>query len=80
MSAIRPKGSKNIAAARREEVAIQLNETALSDSSLSMDGRAMLTEDDVNGVRNELKAAMRATTVLSGPFFAAFVDSKAFNP
>ena len=61
-------------------MAIQLKEIASSDSSRSIDGRAMLTEDDVKGVRNELKAAIRATTDLSGPFFAAFVDSKLFNP
>jgi hypothetical protein len=59
---MRPKGSKNIAAARRYAVAIQPSDRALRESSLPIDGSAMLTEDDVNGVRNELIAAMRDMT------------------
>lgn len=52
MSANLPKGTRNIATARRYDVAIQLRVMALMENSLPMEGRATLMEAPVNGVRN----------------------------
>ena len=58
MSAMRPKGIRNTAADKRNEVATQLNVTASMGNSLPIDGRAILIEDAIKGVR---KAAMDVT-------------------
>jgi hypothetical protein len=57
-------GTKNMAAAKRYEVAIQLNETACIPNSFPMEGRAMLTEEPIKGVRNEVKVAMSKAGLL----------------
>jgi hypothetical protein len=46
------------------EVATQFNEIASSESEELILGRAMLTEDDRKGVRNELNMATTSTTLL----------------
>jgi hypothetical protein len=38
-----------------KEVATQLRDRAVMDNSLAMIGRATLTADPINGVRNELR-------------------------
>jgi hypothetical protein len=64
ISAIRPKGTRKAAAASKYEVATQFNVTASSDSFVPIDGSAILIEDDVKGVRNELIMAIANTTFL----------------
>jgi hypothetical protein len=53
MSALRPKGTRNMAAARIYELETQLNKTASMENSRPMAGRAMFTEDPIKGVRKE---------------------------
>src|SRR5512137_2818911 len=60
ISAIRPKGTRNMAAASRYDVGIQLRSTAFMPSSLPMTGIAMFTDETMNGVRNEAMTAMRS--------------------
>ena len=55
MSASRPIGTRVIAADRMKAVATQLIANAVIDNSLAIIGRATLTADPINGVRNELK-------------------------
>jgi hypothetical protein len=55
MSASRPKGTRVIAAAKIKDVATQLKDKAVMDSSLAIKGNATLTADPINGVRNELR-------------------------
>jgi hypothetical protein len=64
MSAILPMGTKNMAAAKRYEVVIQLNETACIPNSFPMEGRAMLTEEPMKGVRKEVKVAISKAALL----------------
>jgi len=49
-----PNGTRNIAAARRNEIDTQLSKTASIANSLPIAGSAMLTEDIMNGRRKEL--------------------------
>ena len=59
ISAILPKGTRNIAAARRYEVAIQPSKTAFILNSLPIEGRAILTEEPIKGVRKEVNVATK---------------------
>jgi hypothetical protein len=62
-------GTRKTAAAKRYEVATQLSETALMANSLPIEGRAMLTEEAMNGVRKELSiATSRAVPLLTRLF------------
>jgi hypothetical protein len=47
----------NTAAARRKEVLIQLSVMAPSSNSRPIEGRAMLTDEPMNGVKKELSVA-----------------------
>src|SRR3972149_1844660 len=47
----------NTAAASRKDVAIQLRVTASRANSLPIDGRAILTDEPMNGVKKELRVA-----------------------
>ena len=58
ISAILPKGTRNMAEAKIYAVATQLNEIASIENSLPIEGSAILTEDPSKGVRN----AARVTT------------------
>ncbi len=53
MSAILPKGTRNIAVAKRYEAVTQLNKTASMANSIPIEGRAMLTEKIMKGARKE---------------------------
>ena len=64
ISAILPKGTRNIAAARIYEVGIQLNKTTFIENSLLIKGRAMLTEEPIKGVRKEASVAISNTYLL----------------
>ncbi len=59
MSAIRPKGTANIAAASKKAVGIQLRTMASAANSAPIEGSAMLTDEPMNGVK---KLANVATT------------------
>jgi hypothetical protein len=48
-------------------VATQLSETASIPKCLPMDGRAILTEDPMNGVRKEASVATSSTAALTPP-------------
>ena len=54
-----------MAAASRYAVVTQLSVTASMENSRPMDGRAMLTDVAMNGVRKDAVAATRRTTLLS---------------
>ena len=56
MSPIFPIGRRNIAVDRRYEMATQLKRMASSWNSLPIDGRAILTDEPIKGVRNEPNA------------------------
>jgi hypothetical protein len=70
ISAILPKGTRNIAAAKRNEVATQLNKTASIANSFPIDGSAMVTEEPMKGVRKEAKVATNKADLL---FTALFI-------
>ena len=65
MSANLPNGTRNIAAARTAEVAIQLRDNASIENSLPIEGRAMLTEDAIRGVRKAAEADAASAALLS---------------
>ena len=65
MSANLPNGTRNIAAARTAEVAIQLRDNASIENSLPMEGRAILTEDPIRGVRKAADADAASAALLS---------------
>jgi hypothetical protein len=67
MSAKRPKGTKNTAAANKYEVATQLSVTASRENRLPIEGKAILTEELVNGVSNELIEAIKRITPFEVP-------------
>ena len=64
MSAIRPKGTKNMAADRRYAVATQPNKTASIANSLPMEGSAMLVEEPMKGTTNEVNVATSNAALL----------------
>lgn len=64
MSAILPKGTRKIAVAKRYEAVTQLSKTASMANSLPIEGRAMLTEEIINGARKEAKVATSNATLL----------------
>src|SRR3974390_192073 len=51
MSERRPKGRRNVAAARRYAVATQLRDTASRENLDAMAGSAMVIDEDVKGAR-----------------------------
>ena len=53
ISANLPKGTRNIAAARRYEVATQLRAIASSENARPIEGRAMFTVDAMKGVMKD---------------------------
>jgi len=61
ISAALPNGSRNSAAVSRYDVATQLNSTALIENSLPIEGRAILIEEPIKGVRKALKVAISKT-------------------
>ena len=65
ISANRPKGTDNIAAASRKDVAIQFNDTAFILKSLAIEGIAMFTPDAMNGNKNEAIEITTKTVLLS---------------
>jgi len=69
ISAILPKGTRNTAAARRYEVATQLNRTAFIPNSCPIDGSAMLTEEPMKGVRKEANEATNKAALLVAALF-----------
>ena len=66
MSAILPKGTRNIAAARRYDVGIQPNAMASIANSLPIDGSAILIVEPIKGVRKEPKVAISKAALLLG--------------
>jgi len=64
MSAILPKGTRNIAAAKRNEVATQPSSTASIANSSAIKGRAMFTEETMKGVRKEPIVAISKAILL----------------
>jgi len=64
ISAILPKGTKNMAAERRYAVATQPNKIASIANSLPMEGSAMLTEEPMKGVRKEDNVATSRAALL----------------
>ncbi len=65
MSAILPNGTRKTAADSRYEVATQLSRNALIEYSLDIEGRATLTDDAVNGVKNELRTDIAKALLFS---------------
>lgn len=65
ISAIRPKGTRNAAAARRYDVATQPYSTVLIENSSDIDGSAIAIDDAMKGVRNELSMANASAAFLS---------------
>ena len=63
MSAILPRGIRNIAAARMYEMVTQLNVTASRLNSLAIVGRAIFTEDPMKVTVKEAVAAARSATL-----------------
>jgi len=59
----RPKGSKNIAVARRKEVTTQLSVTAFSWKLFSIAGRAIFTEEMRKVPINEVMATMASIEI-----------------
>ena len=79
MSAILPKGTRIIAAARRYAVATQFNVTASEANSFPIEGSAILIEDDIKGVRKELVVATSSATpllvlLLTSVFISAIIS------
>jgi hypothetical protein len=50
-------------------MAIQLNDTAFIPKSLPIEGRAMLTEEPIKGVRKEVKVATSKAAFLVAALF-----------
>ena len=67
MSAILPKGIRNIAAARMYEMVTQLNVTASRLNSLAIVGRAIFTDDPIKVTTKEAVAAAIRATLLVAP-------------
>ena len=65
MSAILPKGTRNIAEAKRYDLEIQPNRTTSILNSALIAGRAIFTAEAMNDERKELDAAIRRTDHLS---------------
>jgi len=64
MSAILPKGTKNTAADKRYEVLTQLKRTASMANSFPREGRAMLIDELMKGVKKEPTVATRRADLL----------------
>ena len=65
-----PTGSKNMAVDKRKAVTTQLNVTASRPKSLSMEGRAMFTDDIRKVPKNELDATIARIDIC---FFVQFI-------
>jgi len=61
ISAILPKGTRKIAVERRYAVATQPSNTASMPNSFPMEGRAILIEDPIKGMRKEGNVVIRRT-------------------
>lgn len=64
MSAIFPKGTRNIAEAKRYAVLTQLNKTASIRNSFPIEGSAMLTEDMAKGDRKAASVVINKANLL----------------
>ena len=64
MANINPEGTRNIAAARRYEVAIQFSRTASIENSFPILGSAIFTEELIKGVRKEASVATNKAPLL----------------
>ncbi|MEM3451132.1 MAG: hypothetical protein QW830_01835 [Nitrososphaerales archaeon] len=64
MSAILPKGRRNIAVAKRYEAVTQPNKIASVANSFPIRGRAILIEDIMKGARKEAKVVTSNPTLL----------------
>ena len=73
MSAILPNGTRNIAAARRNEVATQLNKTASIANSFPIEGSAILIEEPIKGVRKAVNVATSKAALLFRISFKSIV-------
>src|SRR5512139_2509729 len=76
MSAIRPKGTRNMAAARIYDVGTQLMSTALILNSPPMAGSAMLIEETMNGVKKEASVATRSADLFTTASFIPAPDGR----
>ena len=72
MSATLPKGRRNTVAAKRYEVATHANDTASIENSLPIDGRAILMEDPIKGVRKDAIVTTSSTVLLLALLSAVF--------
>jgi hypothetical protein len=78
MSPSRPNGTWSAAEVSRKVVATQPSRTASIPNSRPMGGRAMLTEDDMKGIRNAVMETAASTmpgraAALSCPCEAGFI-------
>lgn len=60
MSAALPQGKRNIEAARKKAVDIQLISAALIENSLPIDGIATIRDETINGARNDPLADIKS--------------------
>jgi hypothetical protein len=65
MSARRPKGRRSTAAGSTKEDTTQVRSTASMENSVAIAGRAIVMEDAMKGVMNEVRVAMSRTTLRS---------------
>jgi hypothetical protein len=64
ISAIRPKGTANIAEVKRNDVVIQLSKIALTNNSFAITGSATFIDEAINGVKNDAMVATSNTVLL----------------
>ena len=64
MSAILPKGTKNMAEVKRNAVVTQLSIMASIEKAFPMEGSAIFTEDIPKGVRKEANVVMNRAGLL----------------
>jgi hypothetical protein len=65
ISAILPKGIRNMEAARKKAAPSQLMATASMENSMPIDGTATISEETMKGARNDPPADINATYFLS---------------
>lgn len=75
MSANLPNGTRNIADARRYEVATQPIEIASMENSCPIEGSAIFTDDVIKGERNEDVVAIISVTFLLALAFVGCIIS-----
>lgn len=71
-SAILPSGRREMAAAKMNEAATQLNEIAFIENSLPKEGSAMLIEEPIYGTRKEAMVVTSRATLLFAVSFTLF--------